>query len=369
MSNAAHVFKHGIIATKSSKVIPAEAETEAKGKDETAVKDGCEKVCIEPLSSMWKNRYNTIRGELGVNDNRYNDRLVYDISTCNFPISADPIDDRIKKNLLITDWVKRLDIAYMTKYSYEVAKDPGQLEIYNMLSSMTLSREAINFLCIYISSPKAIYTEYYNSIRDIRAFLRDAGGEKSPCMIQIAAILCTLQNKNIIPINPTWGYIRTSKISITYGFASQAFSISTEHIIVLQAATQLVNQTSPQTDETYFNFFAASVGLAPNRFISIIEWLVLCCGNYSKTLFKKKVKSPLAGPLRNYHKVGSTVFMASPDGGDEMAGILLSNGIGETCSVLLQDGAANYVHPNVLKSLITVDGTYYKSGVNLFSVC
>lgn len=105
--------------------------------------------------------------------NILNDRLIYDIPSVSFKPSSDPIDDRVRKNTLLIDWIKRLDTNLITKYSYEKFKDTDQIEIYHFLSSKVLAKEAVNYLTILHATPKAIYTEYYNSIRDIYYFLKE----------------------------------------------------------------------------------------------------------------------------------------------------------------------------------------------------
>lgn len=297
--------------------------------------------------------------------NVYNGELVYDLSSTAFQVSADPIDDRIKKNMMIIDWIKRLDTSMITKYSYEIYKEEDQFEFYHYLSSKVLAREAINFLTVLKWAKKAVYFEFYNPIRDIYTFLRDAGSERYPLIIQIAAILSTLHSNNMIPVNPSWGYIRTSSITVNYGFSSQLFKITTSHIIVLQPSTTIIRQQTPISDSTTYNIFAAAVGLTPNRFTSITEWVILNCASFSPTIAKKFVKPPFTYPLTN-QKAGSVVYV---DGlANTMMGILLSNTQSNYCSILFTDGNTSYVEPNVLKALVTVSSQPIVTGLNTFSV-
>ena len=149
----------------------------------TSSEISCESVSVKPGS---------ITQILATPGNTYEDRLVYDISTVSFKPSANPIDDRVRKNMLIIDWCKRLETRLITKYSYEQIKDPNQYEIYYFLSSLVLAKEAINFLTIISAKPNVMFTEYYVAIPDTYTFLREAGTERYPCMIQMAATLMTL---------------------------------------------------------------------------------------------------------------------------------------------------------------------------------
>ena len=130
-------------------------------------------------------------------NNTFNDRLVYDLQCPNFPVTKDPIDDRIKKNTIINDWTRTLGTAPITKFSTQVITENDKLEYYNYLSSLVYGREAINFLSVYTYNKKTIYTEYYNAIRDINTFARDAGADTIPIRIQIAAILLTLRSNKL----------------------------------------------------------------------------------------------------------------------------------------------------------------------------
>lgn len=296
--------------------------------------------------------------------NVFNDRLVYDIPTTAFRPSNDPIDDRIRKNQLIIDWSKRLDTHLVTKYSFEASKSLEQMEIYIFLSSLVMAREAVNFLTILNSNTKSIFTEYYSSIRDIYAFLREAGEERYPCMIQIAVILMTLSKHRIVPINPTWGFIRTPKVDIGYGLASQVYTIKTQHIIVMQSSTNFIRQRDDISDITFYNIFASAVGLNRGKYNSIVEWLVLNCSNYTEDKHRKYIKPPFTSPLTN-QSLGSLIFIEGMS--ETMSGILLSNNA-TFCSVLITDGHAAYVEHNVQKALVTVAPPSIKIGKNILSV-
>lgn len=295
--------------------------------------------------------------------NVFNDRLIYDIPTTSFKPTNNPIDDRIRKNTLLIDWCKRLDTHLLTKYSYECIKDPDQLEIYHFLSSLVQAKEAINFLTVLISSPKAIHTEYYSSIRDIYSFLREAGNERYPCMIQIAAILMTLCKHRILPVNPTWGFIRTPSLQVSYSFGSQSYTIKTEHIIVMQSSTNFIRQMSSVSDITYYNIFAAAVGLQPGKYTSIVEWIVLNCGSYCKT--KRKFYKPLFTQPLTDQALGSTVYIEGMS--DKITGILLANN-STSCTILISDDVSAYVEPNVSKALVTVAPPVQMVGDNMINV-
>lgn len=297
--------------------------------------------------------------------NVFNDRLIYDIPSCAFKPSNNPIDDRITKNSMIVDWIKRLDTHLLTKYSYECFKDIQEMEIYQFLSSLIQAREAVNFLTVYTTTKNAIYTEYYSSIRDIYTFLRDAGEERYTCMIQMAAILMTLHKHGFIPINPTWGFIRTPKVEINYGFASQLYTVKVEHIMVLQSSTKFLRQQESISDMTYYNLFAASVGLRPGKYSSIIEWLIINCGSFTKPL-KKTIKPPYTMPLTT-QSPGSIVFVENQN--DNMRGILLSNNFSSFCSIMFTEGTNSYIEPSVAKALVTVAPPTINLGNNVITVC
>lgn len=336
------------------------SSTSTNSNTSTSTKDRADNSCaedrrkqVDPLKPYINNSYNN-----------FNDRLIYDVAVPAFQVSNDPIDDRIKKNTLLINFVSRTNNNFITKYSYEIKKDPDQIEIYNMLSSMVLAREAINFLCMYVITPKqSMLTEYYNAIRDTKEFIHRSGKENYSCMIQIAAILSTLSTQGLMPINPTWGYIRTPKIDVTYTFSGISYKIETEHIIVLQSCTNFIPIKTTFSDTTFCNIFASTVGLNKNKYSSIVEWLVKNCGNYLRDTFKP---SPFisSSPL-DHHRAGSRVTVDGSSG--SVPGILLCNNPSMYCSIMVSDGKTSYVESNVLKNLVKVYPPVTISSKNTFN--
>ena len=105
----------------------------------------------------------------------------------------------------------------------------------------------------------------------------------------------------------------------------------------------------------------------PHKYNSIVEWVIINCGNYYKDIKGKRryVRSPFSVPLTT-QRAGSIVYIDGID--DGTYGILLNNGTSDYCSVMMTNGTSSYIQSYVSKNIISVDPPMITSSLNNFNV-